>query len=57
MTCPCGWKFIVPRFCFGIDIYDNKTKRDAVSNSFMTDSPAACAEALERAARQMRRLL
>ncbi len=31
MTCPCGYKFTVARFCVTIDVYDNLTKTQLVN--------------------------
>ena len=31
MRCHCGHVFTVPRFCFGVDAYDNQTKQTLVN--------------------------
>ncbi len=46
MTCPCGWKFTVPRFNFTLEVWDNKTKRSIVDEMFSTDGLYTIASAI-----------
>lgn len=47
MTCPCGFKLVIPRFCVSIDIFDGP--RTVVSEGFNCSDAYGAIAALERA--------
>jgi hypothetical protein len=55
-TCGCGYKPIVSRFGFSLDVYDNKTRGTAVDDGFMTDDVGVIVDALESAIKRLREL-
>lgn len=49
-TCPCGYRFTVPRFGFSLKIWDNNTpgrEKGVINESFMSDDPEGMIRALE----------
>ncbi len=52
-TCPCGFKFTVPRYCVEFSVHDNETDTTLVSEAFNTDSMSAVVAAIEDAVHEL----
>lgn len=48
-TCPCGYKFTVPRFAVSIEVYDNATKKPVLDEAFSCSALSAVLGALHDA--------
>lgn len=54
MTCPCGFKFTVPRYMVTVEVYDNDTKTSLVNEAFNCDHIGVAINALEDAIEEIR---